>query len=111
MPTQVSSCLHACVCSSCQHWWLGKTRSAAVQGTREVEGLVFSMVSDIGKLKRKVDLLGSPKDTLSHRCAGKLAGGWTPCNPAHRRGDSMQSWAVTACLRHDHSKQHMPSTL
>lgn len=30
---------------------------------------MFSMVSDLGKLKRKVDLLGSPKDTLSHRCA------------------------------------------
>ena len=38
-----------------------------VQGTQEVEGLVFTMVSDLGKLKRKVDLLGSPKDTLSHR--------------------------------------------
>lgn len=38
-----------------------------MQGTREVEGLVFNMVSDLGKLKRKVDLLGSPKDTLSHR--------------------------------------------
>lgn len=32
-----------------------------------MEGLVFTMVSDLGKLKRKVDLLGSPKDTLSHR--------------------------------------------
>lgn len=40
-----------------------------MQGTRDVEGLVFTMVSDLGKLKRKVDLLGSPKDTLSHRCA------------------------------------------
>jgi hypothetical protein len=29
---------------------------------------VFTMVSDLGKLKRKVDLLGSPKDTVSHRC-------------------------------------------
>jgi hypothetical protein len=38
-----------------------------LQGTREVEGLVFTMVSDLGKLKRKVDLLGGPKDTLSHR--------------------------------------------
>ena len=28
---------------------------------------MFTMVSDLGKLKRKVDLLGSPKDTLSHR--------------------------------------------
>jgi hypothetical protein len=31
---------------------------------------VFSMMSDLGKLKRKVDLLGSAKDTLSHRCVG-----------------------------------------
>jgi hypothetical protein len=30
---------------------------------------VFTMVSDLGKLKRKVDLLGSAKDTVSHRCA------------------------------------------
>jgi len=67
---------------------LGKTRSAALQGTREVEGLVFSMVSDIGKLKRKVDLLGSPKDTLSHRCAGITAGCWTP---------SLTAGGVTAC--------------
>jgi hypothetical protein len=39
-----------------------------LQGTREVEGLVFQMTSDLGKLKRKVDLLGSAKDTLQHRC-------------------------------------------
>lgn len=43
-------------------------RNTHMQGTREVEGLVFTMVSDLGKLKRKVDLLGSAKDTMSHRC-------------------------------------------
>lgn len=41
---------------------------------REVEGLVFSMMSELGKLKRKVDLLGGAKDTLSHRLgAGSCA--------------------------------------
>jgi hypothetical protein len=43
-----------------------------LQGTREVEGLVFQMTSDLGKLKRKVDMLGSAKDTMQHRCASLL---------------------------------------
>lgn len=37
------------------------------QGTREVEGLVFQMTSDLGKLKRKIDMLGTAKDTMQHR--------------------------------------------
>ncbi|KAF8059198.1 SYP22 [Scenedesmus sp. PABB004] len=37
------------------------------QGTREVEGLAFKMASNLGKLKRKVDLLGTAKDTVQHR--------------------------------------------
>jgi hypothetical protein len=39
-----------------------------MQGMREVEGLVFQMTSDLGKLKRKVDILGTSRDTLQHRC-------------------------------------------
>lgn len=54
--------------------------AADMQGTREVEGLVFTMVSDLGKLKRKVDLLGSAKDTLSHRCV------WQGLACLHPRG-------------------------
>jgi hypothetical protein len=45
-----------------------------MQGTREVEGMVFTMMSELGKLRRKVDLLGSAKDTLSHRCRHRRRG-------------------------------------
>eukprot|EP00879_Flechtneria_rotunda_P003180 GHRR01003403.1.p2 GENE.GHRR01003403.1~~GHRR01003403.1.p2 ORF type:complete len:274 (+),score=113.65 GHRR01003403.1:3330-4151(+) len=37
------------------------------QDLRQVEGLVFNMASGLGKLRRKVDLLGTAKDTLRHR--------------------------------------------
>lgn len=69
--------------------------SVVLQGTREVEGLVFSMVSDLGKLKRKVDLLGSAKDTMSHRCeqaAAQLA--------LHSRAVSVLSSQASASSDH-----------
>lgn len=41
-----------------------------MQSTREVEGLVFKMTSDLGKVKRKIDMLGTAKDTVRHRSGG-----------------------------------------
>eukprot|EP00878_Enallax_costatus_P026334 GHUV01028261.1.p1 GENE.GHUV01028261.1~~GHUV01028261.1.p1 ORF type:complete len:258 (+),score=92.36 GHUV01028261.1:367-1140(+) len=38
-----------------------------LQSTREVEGLVFKMTSELGKVKRKIDMLGTAKDTVRHR--------------------------------------------
>lgn len=38
-----------------------------LQGTREVEMLVFKMTSELGKVKRKIDMLGTAKDTVQHR--------------------------------------------
>lgn len=37
------------------------------QGTREVEGLVFRMANGVAQLKKMVDALGSPRDTVAHR--------------------------------------------
>lgn len=34
---------------------------------RNVEGLVFKLISNVSQLKRLVDLLGTPKDTVDHR--------------------------------------------
>lgn len=53
-----------------------------MQGTREVEGLVFKMTSELGKLKRKVDVLGTAKDTVQHRYA------WTAAAEQHQAGQS-----------------------
>jgi hypothetical protein len=67
-----------------------------LQGTREVEGLVFQMTSDLGKLKRKIDVLGTAKDTMQHRCAS-LAG-----NLKLQASSSGKSWmtaATTAIVR------------
>lgn len=41
-------------------------------GMREVEAAVFQMTSDLGKLKRRIDMLGTPRDTTQHRCARHL---------------------------------------
>ncbi|GFR47069.1 hypothetical protein Agub_g8755 [Astrephomene gubernaculifera] len=37
------------------------------QATREVEGLVFKLVSSVSQLRKLVDLLGTAKDTVDHR--------------------------------------------
>ena len=37
------------------------------QATQEVEGLVFQMASGLAALKRLVDALGTPRDTVEHR--------------------------------------------
>lgn len=37
------------------------------QGTREVEALVFNLTSRVAQLRRLVDILGTPKDTIDHR--------------------------------------------
>ncbi|GIL62054.1 hypothetical protein Vafri_16372 [Volvox africanus] len=39
------------------------------QATREVEGLVFKLVSNVTQLRKMVDKLGTTKDTLDHRRA------------------------------------------
>ncbi|GIL94920.1 hypothetical protein Vretimale_1032 [Volvox reticuliferus] len=39
------------------------------QATREVEGLVFKLVSNVTQLRKMVDKLGTAKDTLDHRHA------------------------------------------
>ena len=39
----------------------------APQATREVEALVFQMTSGVAQLKRLVDALGTPKDTVDLR--------------------------------------------
>lgn len=42
-------------------------RSPSVQATREVEGLIFKLVSNVTKHRKLVDILGTAKDTLDHR--------------------------------------------
>lgn len=37
------------------------------KATKEVEGLVFQLASSLAQLKKLVDALGGPKDTLDHR--------------------------------------------
>jgi hypothetical protein len=41
--------------------------STPPQATREVEGLVFQMASGLSSLKKLVDALGTPRDTVDHR--------------------------------------------
>lgn len=71
-----------------------------MQGTREVEGLVFTMVSDLGKLKRKVDLLGSAKDTVSHRCVEPFPCSWprdtAPAAVAHFCSSAKMSYTAAS---------------
>jgi len=52
------------------------------------------MTSDLGKLKRKVDILGSARDTLQHRSAGRQCRQCRQCrqqqNPRGQRVGSIQ---------------------
>jgi hypothetical protein len=70
---------------------------------------VFTMVSDLGKLKRKVDLLGSAKDTVSHRYTGltPCSWPWDTAPPAVAQSCSSDKMPCTAagqdCSRASHS--------
>ncbi|KXZ46761.1 hypothetical protein GPECTOR_41g726 [Gonium pectorale] len=50
------------------HSTLGwRVLARAAGATREVEALVFKLASNVSQLRKLVDMLGTPKDTLDHR--------------------------------------------